>query len=126
MSSIRHRRDVNPPKATMRRKRKKIELKLNPILNDDIDATTLGCIVMELINHLLYARSQVPMPLAMLSQIMERKIQETKVIDNNQQTVKKHFASMKALKKENLIKHCLLYTSPSPRDATLSRMPSSA
>ena len=24
------------------------------------------------------------------------------------------------------IKHCLLYTSPSPRDATLSRMPSSA
>ena len=25
-----------------------------------------------------------------------------------------------------LYKHCLLYTSPSPRDATLSRMPSSA
>ena len=25
-----------------------------------------------------------------------------------------------------LIKNCLLYTSPSPRDATLSRMPSSA
>ena len=30
-----------------------------------------------------------------------------------------------ALKKEN-INDCLLYTSPSPRDATLSRMPSSA
>ena len=26
----------------------------------------------------------------------------------------------------SLVKHCLLYTSPSPRDATLSRMPSSA
>ena len=26
----------------------------------------------------------------------------------------------------NLFKSCLLYTSPSPRDATLSRMPSSA
>ena len=26
----------------------------------------------------------------------------------------------------NLFKNCLLYTSPSPRDATLSRMPSSA
>ena len=26
----------------------------------------------------------------------------------------------------DLIKACLLYTSPSPRDATLSRMPSSA
>ena len=25
-----------------------------------------------------------------------------------------------------LLNHCLLYTSPSPRDATLSRMPSSA
>ena len=30
-------------------------------------------------------------------------------------------------KNKNLkINHCLLYTSPSPRDATLSRMPSSA
>ena len=28
--------------------------------------------------------------------------------------------------KEALIEPCLLYTSPSPRDATLSRMPSSA
>ena len=27
---------------------------------------------------------------------------------------------------EALAGHCLLYTSPSPRDATLSRMPSSA
>ena len=27
---------------------------------------------------------------------------------------------------EDIIKSCLLYTSPSPRDATLSRMPSSA
>ena len=27
---------------------------------------------------------------------------------------------------EDLLKGCLLYTSPSPRDATLSRMPSSA
>ena len=27
---------------------------------------------------------------------------------------------------DKVIKNCLLYTSPSPRDATLSRMPSSA
>ena len=27
---------------------------------------------------------------------------------------------------QNLVRTCLLYTSPSPRDATLSRMPSSA
>ena len=31
-----------------------------------------------------------------------------------------------ALIKSIPIKNCLLYTSPSPRDATLSRMPSSA
>ena len=30
------------------------------------------------------------------------------------------------LAKEHQITNCLLYTSPSPRDATLSRMPSSA
>ena len=30
------------------------------------------------------------------------------------------------LSRDNLDKDCLLYTSPSPRDATLSRMPSSA
>ena len=30
------------------------------------------------------------------------------------------------LKQLGLAVHCLLYTSPSPRDATLSRMPSSA
>ena len=28
--------------------------------------------------------------------------------------------------RSNILKYCLLYTSPSPRDATLSRMPSSA
>ena len=31
-----------------------------------------------------------------------------------------------AMKKDNMNNICLLYTSPSPRDATLSRMPSSA
>lgn len=104
MSSIRHRGEVTPPKATMRRKKKKVELKFTPVLNVDIDAKTLGCIAMELINHLLYACSQIPMPLAMLSQIMERKRQETELNDNTQVTVKKHFVSMKAFKKENFIK----------------------
>ena len=31
-----------------------------------------------------------------------------------------------AVRSEDNVKGCLLYTSPSPRDATLSRMPSSA
>ena len=43
---------------------------------------------------------------------------------------KGHLAISKEAKKrfqlQNIIWACLLYTSPSPRDATLSRMPSSA
>ena len=35
-------------------------------------------------------------------------------------------AKLEALRAEHKRKICLLYTSPSPRDATLSRMPSSA
>ena len=33
---------------------------------------------------------------------------------------------LEKIKQENSFNSCLLYTSPSPRDATLSRMPSSA
>ena len=36
------------------------------------------------------------------------------------------FSKILALTSSNSPKTCLLYTSPSPRDATLSRMPSSA
>ena len=34
--------------------------------------------------------------------------------------------AVKIVKDNAKVKFCLLYTSPSPRDATLSRMPSSA
>ena len=37
-----------------------------------------------------------------------------------------NLARMERLAAQNIVKPCLLYTSPSPRDATLSRMPSSA
>ena len=33
---------------------------------------------------------------------------------------------LRSLLRNDLVEPCLLYTSPSPRDATLSRMPSSA
>ena len=36
------------------------------------------------------------------------------------------FFALTAFEVESYIPSCLLYTSPSPRDATLSRMPSSA
>ena len=51
--------------------------------------------------------------------IIEEKISHIlKTIDELSDIVAEH---------ENIIKiSCLLYTSPSPRDATLSRMPSSA
>ena len=40
--------------------------------------------------------------------------------------VSKHPMDIIDLKPLNISHFCLLYTSPSPRDATLSRMPSSA
>ena len=43
-----------------------------------------------------------------------------KVVYNNARSYRKHYYDIK----DNY--NCLLYTSPSPRDATLSRMPSSA
>ena len=52
----------------------------------------------------------------------------TAVIDNFKKLDNKNLIWKKPSKFEKslLIKTCLLYTSPSPRDATLSRMPSSA
>ena len=40
--------------------------------------------------------------------------------------IAKEFDGQVEVRKINIDKNCLLYTSPSPRDATLSRMPSSA
>ena len=45
--------------------------------------------------------------------------------DLKRKIINEHIDWVKKLKKEG-INICLLYTSPSPRDATLSRMPSSA
>ena len=42
------------------------------------------------------------------------------------QTAKKIVNDIKHIRIRALIEHCLLYTSPSPRDGLLSRMPSSA
>ena len=57
----------------------------------------------------------------------------TEVIQENQQTaeeinkLKRKVNHLECqLKDQEQRKICLLYTSPSPRDATLSRMPSSA
>ena len=41
-------------------------------------------------------------------------------------TITHHYLSESAMKKSLDKKNCLLYTSPSPRDRTRSRMPSSA
>ena len=40
--------------------------------------------------------------------------------------VKKYIKDKSEIQKGDVLMGCLLYTSPSPRDATLSRMPSSA
>ena len=52
-----------------------------------------------------------------------------KILKNNNITIKeieKEIVSSLNLKAKMKDKHCLLYTSPSPRDSCASRMPSSA
>uniref|UniRef100_A0A7M5UMG5 Uncharacterized protein n=1 Tax=Clytia hemisphaerica TaxID=252671 RepID=A0A7M5UMG5_9CNID len=69
--------------------------------NEFLDALTLGTSIMELLNHLLYVRSQVPMPLVMLSQMMDRK----------KQTVNKNpLIATKATKKETSVHNLSLIT----------------
>ena len=48
----------------------------------------------------------------------------TQVVSNEEYLPRPQTKQQKQV--EELIQSCLLYTSPSPRDATLSRMPSSA
>ena len=49
----------------------------------------------------------------------DEKLDEEKFVEHYTEAVVKGWSGLK-------LKYCLLYTSPSPRDATLSRMPSSA
>ena len=44
----------------------------------------------------------------------------------SQKSVQKYYKTEVTTLADGSVKSCLLYTSPSPRDATLSRMPSSA
>ena len=55
-------------------------------------------------------------------QILDAKVNVFMELDRQRRKLQQAVVQMKRLKDEN----CLLYTSPSPRDATLSRMPSSA
>ena len=55
-------------------------------------------------------------------------IKETVLMDREEhvQKMEKEFGSKQAINQHELLYDCLLYTSPSPRDRTRSRMPSSA
>ena len=59
-----------------------------------------------------------------LDQSSESKSHDLEFIDPNDEKLRNDYA--KTLFERRKHKGCLLYTSPSPRDATLSRMPSSA
>ena len=70
-----------------------------------------------------------PLTTAQLSEYLINKF-GTKVNANHLKIAARHFGlqyeTISKRLKEFKVKSCLLYTSPSPRDATLSRMPSSA
>ena len=55
-----------------------------------------------------------------LARALRSEEKDVVLVDNDARAVKN------AQGMDILVLHCLLYTSPSPRDATLSRMPSSA
>ena len=55
---------------------------------------------------------------ALIGEIMGRRQEITELADSNEGEARSEV--------EDFLKNCLLYTSPSPRDGLLSRMPSSA
>eukprot|EP00111_Clytia_hemisphaerica_P018670 TCONS_00055191-protein len=105
MSSILKRGESKTPNEKRIPKKKKKEINYVHCFGNEekefLDALTLGTSIMELLNHLLYARSQVPMPLVMLSQMMDRK----------KQTVNKNpLIATKATKKETSVHNLSLIT----------------
>ena len=56
----------------------------------------------------------------------QEKTPMTRPMPKTQMGITKIAAAKKAVKVAKVVKACLLYTSPSPRDGLLSRMPSSA
>ena len=61
---------------------------------------------------------------AELGQFMEA--EQTRQEEHIELIASENYASKRVLEAQGSVLTCLLYTSPSPRDATLSRMPSSA
>ena len=56
----------------------------------------------------------------------KKKVSKSVAVKDQQLGKKKETAREKMIGQSIGYRYCLLYTSPSPRDATLSRMPSSA
>jgi len=71
MSGIIHRGDSTT--STRKRRKKKQNLEITYSFDTNIDVFTLGCSVMETLTHLLYTRNQIPLPLAMLRQVMAKR-----------------------------------------------------
>ena len=63
-----------------------------------------------------------------LKSLFKKKFKETIKLNNLEKSLEKFGVNKEKIVELGLkfIRRCLLYTSPSPRDATLSRMPSSA
>ena len=82
------------------------------------------------------ARTRTPLPtlsaeerrraLDKAAEVRHRRSEVRKKITAGDITIKEALESSDTLITHMRVSSCLLYTSPSPRDATLSRMPSSA
>ena len=61
-----------------------------------------------------------------LAALLKREVSELLVNSVRDERVHQAMITITSVEVSGDLQHCLLYTSPSPRDATLSRMPSSA
>ena len=65
---------------------------------------TLGCSVMETVNHLLYTRNQIPMPLAMLRQVIAKR-------EKTSQPLRPGGKQIGRMKRDNTIKNLSIISS---------------
>ena len=109
-----------------RRSRQKPLLEVQTLATDRADSVKRAQ-QRETVEQLYHAIHQLPktdaaLVLLYLEEMTYRQMAEVLGISENNVGVKLN----RAKKSLNKLMNCLLYTSPSPRDATLSRMPSSA
>ena len=79
------------------------------------------------LRHFMYLHDELTRENARLKQLLAEKDDEIKQVENSRKELEAMYTNLKMARTISIHDNdCLLYTSPSPRDSTSSRMPSSA